>query len=76
MSLFFDEEHKKELTEYIDGSELEAGDAIISIGAPKIIREFAPYNGPLNFVNRIAVFTDGHKMSISEGSKYQVYRKR
>jgi hypothetical protein len=65
-NLFFDEANKAELTEEIDGKDLRVGDTMILLGEPNIIHHFEVYSGTLDFVNRIAKFTNGRGCSISD----------
>lgn len=53
--------------------ELKEGDVMKMIWCgDKVIKEFKPYNGPFDFVERIAVFYDGSGMSIEKGHYYEV----
>ena len=38
----------------------------------KVIKEFIEYKGNFDFVDRIAVFYDGSKMSLSKGYYYEI----
>ena len=65
-NLFFDEANKVELTEEIAGKNLRVGDTMILLGEPNIIHHFEVYSGKLDFVDRIAKFTNGRGCSISD----------
>ena len=53
--------------------ELQAGDILASVWCgPKMIVGFKEYTGPIDFVERIAVFHDGSGMSLEKGHVYSV----
>ena len=53
--------------------ELQAGDIVASTWCgPKTIMEFKEYAGPIDFVERIAVFHDGSRMSLEKGRMHKV----
>lgn len=51
--------------------ELQEGDCIVMLGTCRIIAGFREYTGPIDFVARIAVFTDGSSMSLEKGHPYR-----
>ena len=57
----------------VDQASLQAGDCLrlIWCGDKHIIR-FEEYKGDFDFIARIAVFSDGGKMSLSNGRYYEV----
>ena len=53
--------------------DLTVGDTLKMIWCGnKRIMDFAPYIGTFDFVERIAIFTDGTRMSITKGYYYEV----
>lgn len=54
--------------------ELKEGDTLKMrwAGSDKTIKGFKPYNGPFDFVERIAIFTDNTGMSIEKGHYYEL----
>ena len=53
--------------------DLRAGDILMSVWCgPKMIVGFKEYTGPIDFVERIAVFHDGSRMSMEKGHVYSV----
>lgn len=58
------------MREYKDQSEFKPGDGMDLWCGIKVILRFEEYNGPFDFVARIAVFTDGTKMSLERGHYY------
>lgn len=56
----------------IKGEDLRVGDTIRTIwtGHNSTIKCFESYNGPFDFVCKIAVFLDGAKQSIDRGRYY------
>ena len=57
----------------VEQASLQAGDCLhlIWCGDKHIVR-FEEYKGVFDFVSRIAVFSDGGKMSLSNGRFYEV----
>lgn len=57
----------------VDQASLQVGDCLhlIWCGDKHIVR-FEEYKGVFDFVSRIAVFSDGGKMSLSNGRFYEV----
>ena len=57
----------------VDQASLQAGDCLhlIWCGDRHIVR-FEEYGGPFDFVARIAVFSDGGRMSLSKNRYYEV----
>lgn len=60
------------MNEYKDQSEFKPGEAMKLWNGIKVIHHFEEYNGTLEFVARVAVFTDGSKMSLECDHQYQV----
>ncbi len=58
------------MSEYKDQSEFKPGDGIDLWCGVKVIHHFEEYTGPFDFVARIAVFTDGSKMSLERSHYY------
>ena len=57
----------------VEQASLQAGDCLHLIwGGDKHIVRFEEYKGVFDFVSRIAVFSDGGKMSLSNGRFYEV----
>ena len=53
--------------------ELQAGDIMAFVWCgPKMIVGFKEYTGPIDFVERVAVFHDGSRMSLEKGRMYSV----
>lgn len=53
--------------------ELKVGDVLQATWCgPRLIAGFEEYTGPIDFVERIAVFHDGSKMSLEKGYVYEV----
>ena len=53
--------------------DLQHGDTLKMIWCGnKIIKSFEPYVGTFDFIDRIAVFYDGTKMSLEKGHFYEV----
>ena len=57
--------------EYRHEEDLREGDCVLLLGVCKIIARFRKYTGPMDFVKRVAVFTDGTAMSLEEGQYYR-----
>ena len=57
----------------VEQASLQAGDCLhlILCGDKHIVR-FEEYKGVFDFVSRIAVFSDGGKVSLSNGTFYEV----
>lgn len=58
------------MREYKNQSEFKPGDGMDLWCGIKVIHHFEEYTGPFDFVARIAVFTDGTKMSLERGHYY------
>jgi hypothetical protein len=56
--------------DYIEQSEFKPGDGMALWCGLKVIHSFEEYTGPFDFVARVAVFTDGTKMSLERGHYY------
>lgn len=54
--------------------ELKIGDTIKTTwrGHPSTILKFEEYDGPFDFVLKIAIFVDGSGMSLEKGHLYEV----
>ena len=53
--------------------DLQHGDTLKMIWCRnKIIKSFEPYTGKMDFIDRVAVFYDGTKMSLEKGHFYEV----
>lgn len=53
--------------------DLQRGDILKMIWCGnKVIKDFEPYKGKLNFIDRKAVFHDGTKMSLEKCQFYEV----
>lgn len=73
--MFFDDECIKTMTEDVDGEDLRVGDGVILlISDLNYIHHFEEYTGPLPFVRRKAVFTNGKKCSITD-TKYKMLKR-
>ena len=54
-------------------SALKVGDCMILGYCPnKVIAGFEKYSGPHDFIARVALFTDGSKMSLDAGRNYWI----
>ena len=55
--------------------DLQHGDTLKMIWCGnKIIKSFEPYTGKMDFIDRVAVFYDGTKMSLEKGYFYEVVK--
>ena len=53
--------------------DLQHGDILKMIWrGNKIIKNFEPYTGKMDFIDRVAIFYDGTKMSLEKGHFYEV----
>lgn len=59
------------MNEYKDQKELKPGDGMDLWCGIKVIHHFEDYTGPFDFVARVAIFTDGTKMSLERGGYYK-----
>ena len=58
------------MNEYKDQSEFKPGDGMDLWCGVKVIHHFEEYTGPFDFVDRIAVFTDGTRFAMERGHYY------
>lgn len=61
------------MTAYKKTEDLKPGDALSTWFGNMTISKFDEYNGPLDFVSKIAVFANGQKMSLEKGHHYKTY---
>lgn len=54
-------------------NDLKPGDVILVLMKPLMIHHFEKYNGKLDFVEKIAVFTTGQRMSLEKDRYYNLY---
>ena len=74
--LFFDKENMRAMQECVKGKDLEIGDTVILLVSDlNIIHHFEEYTGPLDFVDRIAKFTNGRGCSICNDGDYTILRR-
>lgn len=59
---------------FVKSEELAVGDVMktIFMGHDSLIVGFKEYNGPLDFVDRIAVFAGGGRMSLQKDHPYEI----
>lgn len=73
--MFFDNADIKTMTEEIEGKDLQVGDGVILlISDINYIHHFDEYSGPISFVRRTAVFTNGKRCSITD-TKYKILKR-
>ena len=59
---------------YVKSEEIKEGDVMKTtfMGHDSLVVGFKEYNGPLDFVSRIAVFASGSKMSLQKDHPYEI----
>lgn len=76
MPYFFDAQDVKDRTFEIPESEIQIGDGmILMVSDIHIVHHFEEYTGPLDFVSRIAKFTDGRGCSLEKGHYYRIVKR-